>query len=358
MSNAIGTLFRLTTFGESHGLAIGGIIEGCPAGLVLDIDFIQQQLDKRKPGSYALASERKENDKVTLLSGVFEGKSTGTPIGFIIYNEDKQSADYDNVRCAYRPSHADYTYDMKYGFRDYRGGGRASARETACRVAAGAVAKLLLQHAGIRIKAYVSAIGNVKVQKKYTFAELEGEEFSALNCPEKQASEAMENLIAEVKAKGDTLGGVIHCVASGVPAGLGEPVFDKLQASLAKAMMSINAAKGFEYGEGFAAASMLGSEHNDALQAMKNVVNSVTNHSGGIQGGISNGEEIYFTVAFKPVATIKQAQQTVNNKNENVVLQMEGRHDTCVVPRAVAIVEAMTALTLADFMLLNRTAKL
>lgn len=358
-ANTFGTLFRLTTFGESHGAALGGIIDGCPAGLVIDLEFIQQELDRRRPGQSDITSPRNESDTIEILSGVFEGRSTGTPIAFEIRNQDHHSFDYDHLRDAYRPSHADYTYDSKYGFRDYRGGGRSSARETLSRVAGGAVAKLLLQHSGIQVKAYVSSIGEVNVEHEFTIHQLEDIEMSPVRCPDKTASAKMIELITQLKKEGDTTGGVITCIINGVPPGLGEPVFDKLQADLAKAAMSINTAKGFEYGEGFNAPSMRGSTHNDIFVAGgQGEIKTKTNHSGGIQGGISNGSDIVFKVAFKPIATIQQSQPSVNNKGENIVLAAKGRHDVCVVPRAVPIVEAMAALVIADHLLRNRSSRL
>jgi len=358
-ANTFGTIFRLTTFGESHGAALGGIIDGCPAGLLIDLDFIQGELNRRRPGQSEFTSPRNESDRVELLSGVFEGKSTGSPIAFIVRNKDQQSHDYDHLRDAYRPSHADYTYDSKYGFRDYRGGGRSSARETLSRVAGGAVAKLLLDQSGIKVKAYVSSIGNVYIENELTPAQIDETENSPVRCPDKEASAEMVQLISDLKREGDTTGGIITCIISGVPAGLGEPVFDKLQADLAKAAMSINTAKGFEYGEGFNAPSMRGSTHNDIFIASKQGdIKTKTNHSGGIQGGISNGSDIVFKVAFKPIATILQPQASVNNQGESIVLEAKGRHDVCVVPRAVPIVEAMAALVIADHLLRNRSSRL
>ncbi len=358
-ANTFGTLFRLTTFGESHGTALGGIIDGCPAGLIIDVEFIQQELNRRRPGQSNLTTSRDESDAIEILSGVFEGRSTGAPIAFEIRNRDHHSFDYDHLRTAYRPSHADYTYDVKYGFRDHRGGGRSSARETLSRVAGGAVAKLLLQHSGIRVTAFVSSIGGIQAANELTTNQLEGIELSQVRCPDADASEKMVELINSLKVEGDTIGGTITCIISGVPPGLGEPVFDKLQADLAKAAMSINTAKGFEYGEGFRAAAMRGSEHNDIFVAGgEEGIKTATNHSGGIQGGISNGNDIVFRVAFKPVATLQQSQPSINSKGENIVLAAKGRHDVCVVPRAVPIVEAMAALVIADHLLRNRSARL
>ncbi|MFN8134584.1 MAG: chorismate synthase [Bacteroidales bacterium] len=358
-ANTFGTIFRLTTFGESHGIALGGIIDGCPAGLHIDVEFIQQELNRRRPGQSEMTTPRDEKDAIEILSGVFEGRSTGSPIAFEIRNKDQHSSDYDHLKNAYRPSHADFTYDSKYGFRDYRGGGRSSARETLSRVAGGAIAKLLLLHSGIRVKAFVSSIGEVKSEKGFTIDQLDKIEESLVRCPDTEASDRMIDLITRLKKEGDTTGGVITCIIDGVPPGLGEPVFDKLQADLAKAAMSINTAKGFEYGEGFNAPSMRGSTHNDIFTANeKGEIRTVTNHSGGIQGGISNGSDIIFKVAFKPIATILQAQQSVTNTGENIELAAKGRHDVCVVPRAVPIVEAMAALVIADHLLRNRSAKL
>jgi chorismate synthase len=358
-ANTFGTLFRLTTFGESHGTALGGIIDGCPAGLGIDMEFVQKELNRRRPGQSEMTTPRDESDIIEILSGVFEGRSTGSPIAFEIRNRDHHSFDYDHLRNAYRPSHADYTYDSKYGFRDYRGGGRSSARETLSRVAGGAVAKLLLQHSGIQVKAYVSSIGEVNVAHEFTMAQLDKIEASPVRCPDPDASAKMVELITELKEEGDTTGGIITCIITGVPPGLGEPVFDKLQADLAKAAMSINTAKGFEYGEGFRAPSMRGTTHNDIFVAdSQGDIKTMTNHSGGIQGGISNGSDIVFRVAFKPIATIQQSQPSVNSKGENIVLAARGRHDVCVVPRAVPIVEAMAALVIADHLLRNRSARL
>jgi chorismate synthase len=348
-ANTFGKIFRLTTFGESHGIAIGGIIDGCPSGLVIDLEFIQSELNRRRPGQSEMTTPRDESDEIEILSGIFEGRSTGTPIAFEVRNKDYQSFDYDQLRDAYRPSHADFTYDSKFGFRDYRGGGRSSARETLSRVAGGAIAKLLLKEAGITVKAYVSSIGEVNTAKEFAIDQLENIELSPVRCPD----------INKLKKEGDTTGGVISCIIDGAPAGLGEPVFDKLQADLAKAMMSINAAKGFEYGEGFKAPAMRGSVHNDYFIAdSSGKISTASNHSGGIQGGLSNGATIFFRVAFKPVATIKQQQPSVNRKGEPIVLEARGRHDVCVVPRAVPIVEAMAALVLADHLLRNRSARL
>ncbi len=358
-ANTFGTLFRLTTFGESHGPALGGIIDGCPAGLIIDTEFIQHELDRRRPGQSEITTPRDESDTIEILSGVFEGRSTGTPIAFEVRNKDHHSFDYDHLRDAYRPSHADYTYDSKFGFRDYRGGGRSSARETLSRVAGGAIAKLMLKESGIQVNAYVSSIGEVDAERVYSADELGEVELSPVRCPDLKASEKMVELINQLKTEGDTTGGVITCIIEGVPAGLGEPVFDKLQADLAKAVMSINTAKGFEYGEGFRAPTMRGSAHNDIFTADgQGKISTATNHSGGIQGGISNGAVIIFRVAFKPIATIKQSQPSVNRQGENIILPSKGRHDVCVVPRAVPIVEAMAALVIADHLLRNRSARM
>lgn len=357
MGNTFGKLFKLTSFGESHGSMIGGIIEGCPAGLEIDKDIIQKDLDRRKPGQSKVTSSRKEDDKVQLLSGIFEGKSTGTPIGFLIPNINSKSKDYSNIKDVFRPSHADYTYEEKYGLRDYRGGGRSSARETACRVVAGSIAKQLLNNYGVKISAYVSSIGNIFADEKKVDLNKDYDS-NIVRCPDPNASNKMINLITDLKSKGNTVGGQIKCVISGVEAGLGEPVFDKLHADLGKAMLSINAVKGFEYGSGFNASKMTGAEHNDEFIVENGNVSTKTNNSGGIQGGISNGEEIYFKVAFKPVATIMSKQNSINKEKNNVELSVKGRHDPCVVPRAVPIVESMAAIVLADHLLRNRTSKL
>jgi chorismate synthase len=357
MGNTFGKLFKLTSFGESHGSMIGGIIEGCPAGLEIDKDIIQKDLDRRKPGQSKVTSSRKEDDKVQLLSGIFEGKSTGTPIGFLIPNINSKSKDYSNIKDVFRPSHADYTYEEKYGLRDYRGGGRSSARETACRVVAGSIAKQLLNNYGVKISAYVSSIGNIFADEKKVDLNKDYDS-NIVRCPDPNASNKMINLITDLKSKGNTVGGQIKCVISGVEAGLGEPVFDKLHADLGKAMLSINAVKGFEYGSGFNGSKMTGAEHNDEFIVENGNVSTKTNNSGGIQGGISNGEEIYFKVAFKPVATIMSKQNSIDKEKNNVELSVKGRHDPCVVPRAVPIVESMAAIVLADHLLRNRTSKL
>ena len=351
--NTFGTLFKLMTFGESHGEAIGGVLEGCPSGLPLDTDAIQTELNRRKPGQSAIVTQRKEADEVEFLSGVFEGMTTGTPIGFAIRNTNQKSQDYSHIKESYRPSHADYVYDRKYGFRDYRGGGRSSARETASRVVAGAIAKQFLK--GININAYVSQVGDLKMDKDYRSLDFSLVESNPVRCPDPAMAKRMEDYIKQVRKEGDTIGGIISCVIQNVPVGLGEPVFDKLHAELGKAMLSINAVKGFEYGSGFEGVKMRGSQHNDPYNADGS---TKTNHSGGIQGGISNGMDIYFNVAFKPVATIIQAYETIDREGNTVQAQGKGRHDPCVVPRAVPIVEAMAALVLADYVLINRTIKL
>jgi chorismate synthase len=347
--NTFGTLLKLTTFGESHGEAIGGILDGVPAGVNLTIEAIQADLDRRRPGQSDLTSPRQESDVVQFLSGLYEGKTTGAPLAFVIPNTNRKSEDYDHLSQAYRPSHADFTYDQKYGFRDHRGGGRSSARETAIRVVGGAIAKQLLPN--ISIQAYVSSVGHLSLTKPYTELDLSTTESSAVRCPDQAVAQEMETYIRTVQAAGDTVGGIISCVIKGVPAGLGEPVFDKLHAELGKAMLSINAVKGFELGSGFAGSMQLGSEHNDVFLPNGS---TLTNYSGGVQGGISNGMDIYFRVAFKPVATLMQDQQSVNKQGEIITIEGKGRHDACVVPRAVPIVEAMAALVIADFTLRQR----
>ncbi len=356
--NSFGTLFRLTTFGESHGTAIGGVIDGCPAGLIIDQGAVQQALDRRRPGQSPLTTQRKERDKVEWLSGIFNGKTTGTPIGFLIASDDQKSADYAHLATTFRPSHADFTYHQKYGHRDYRGGGRSSARETACRVVAGAVATQLLEMQGLKIAAYVSAVADVKVTENYVDIDLSARYDSIIRCPHQPSADKMIAAIEAARDSGDSLGGIITGVIQSVPVGLGEPVFDKLHADLAKAMMSINAVKGFEIGSGFAGTQMRGSQHNDEFYLSEGHVRTKTNRSGGVQGGISNGEDIYFRVAFKPTATLMQKQNTVNLAGEEVLLEGKGRHDPCVLPRAVPIIEAMTALVLADHYLRNKTAKI
>lgn len=359
MGNTFGHTFRITTFGESHGKAIGVTIDGCPAGVEIDHAFIQRELDRRRPGQSKITTQRKESDTAQILSGIFEGKSTGTPIALLIPNEDQRSRDYEYIKTAYRPSHADYTYDAKYGFRDYRGGGRSSARETAARVASGAIAKLLLkQAAGIHIQAFVSRVAEIGLEKPYTELDLSRAEDNLIRCPDAETAARMIELIDETRKAGDTVGGIVSCVAKNIPAGLGEPVFDKLHADLGKAMLSINAVHGFEYGSGFAGTYMRGSGHNDLFEASAGPIRTQTNRSGGIQGGISNGEDIYFNVAFKPVATIMQTQDSVNQEGAYAEVKGKGRHDPCVLPRAVPIVEAMTALVLADHWLRNRHARM
>lgn len=356
--NSFGTLFKLTTYGESHASAIGGILDGCPAGLSLDLEKIQLQLDRRKPGQSNITTQRKESDKVVFLSGIFEGKTIGTPIAFQIQNEDQKSKDYSHLKSTYRPSHADYVYHEKYGHRDYRGGGRSSARETACRVVGGAIAEQLLASYGVAINAFVQQVGAIKIEKSYESLNFEETFKNKVRCPDPLVAENMIQHIEAIKKEGDTIGGVIQCVIQGSPVGLGEPVFDKLHADLAKAMLSINAVKGFEFGSGFSAAEMRGSEHNDVFYQAEDRIRTKTNRSGGVQGGISNGEDIYFRIAFKPIATLMQKQQSVNEKGESVELEGKGRHDPCVVPRAVPIVSAMAALVLADHLLRNQSAKL
>lgn len=355
--NSFGHIFRLTTFGESHGEALGGIIDGCPAGLRIDRAFVQAELARRRPGQSHIVTQRNEADEVQFLSGIYEEVSTGAPIGFIIRNENQKSKDYDHIGDAYRPSHADYTYEKKYGLRDHRGGGRASARETVSRVVAGAIAKLLLAQSGIRLFAYVSQVQHIRLNKNYNEINPAQIESNSVRCPDEQVANEMIALIEQTRKQGDTLGGLVTCAALRVPAGLGEPVFDKLHADLGKAMLSINAVKGFEYGAGFGSVNFRGSELNDIF-VYRDGVRTETNHSGGIQGGISNGEDIYFNVAFKPVATIMQKQRTVNRSGEEVILQGKGRHDPCVLPRAVPIVEAMAALVIADHLLLAKTSSI
>ncbi|MFC0262450.1 chorismate synthase [Fontibacter flavus] len=358
MGNSFGRIFRISTFGESHGLGLGVVIDGCPAGLPIDEDFIRSEMQRRKPGQSKITTQRKEEDDFQILSGVFEGKSTGTPIGMVIMNTDQKSKDYSHIADKFRPSHADFTYFEKYGIRDYRGGGRSSARETAARVAAGAIAKMMLRHYGISVQAYVSQVGDLKLEKSYQELNLDLTEENIVRCPDSEMAEKMIDFIDEVRKSRDTVGGIVSCVAKGVPAGLGEPVFDRLHAELGKAMLSINAVKGFEYGSGFEGVKMRGSQHNDAIHQVEGKVRTKTNFSGGIQGGISNGEDIYFNVAFKPVATIMQDQDSINEAGEAVTVSGKGRHDPCVVPRAVPIVEAMAALVLADYLLISRTNKL
>jgi chorismate synthase len=350
--NTFGNIFKLTSFGESHGAAVGGVIDGCPARLELDMGFIQNELDRRRPGQSSITTPRKETDKVEFLSGVFEGKTTGTSIGFIVRNENQQSQDYQDLKDVYRPSHADFTYQQKYGIRDYRGGGRSSARETIARVVAGAIAKLYLKKIGITITAYTSQVGTVVLENDYTKYDLNTIENTPVRCPDAEKANEMIELIKKVQSEGDTIGGVITCVIKGTPVGLGEPVFGKLQAVLGSAMLSINAVKGFEYGMGFDV-SRRGSEVNDALFNDNATISTKTNHSGGIQGGISNGQDIYFRVAFKPVATIFSEQKTVDIRGNETVIKARGRHDACVLPRAVPVVEAMGAMVVLDYWLLK-----
>ena len=347
--NTFGTLFKLTTFGESHGEALGGILDGCPPGLELDLQAIQAELDRRKPGQSAIVTQRKESDEVRFLSGIFEGKTTGASIGFMLSNTDQKPQDYSHIKDQFRPSHADYVYEKKYGIRDYRGGGRSSARETVSRVVAGAIGKQVLKD--VRITAFTSSVGDIFIDKPYQALDFSKIESNPVRCPDEATAEKMEARIREIRKEGDSIGGTVTCVIQNVPIGLGEPVFDKLHAELGKAMLSINAVKGFEYGSGFCGAKMKGSEHNDLYNSDGT---TKTNLSGGIQGGISNGMDIYFRVAFKPVATILQKQQALDNQGNLVEMQGKGRHDPCVVPRAVPIVEAMAAMVLTDFYLINK----
>jgi chorismate synthase len=358
MGNSFGNLFRIHTYGESHGKALGVIIDGCPAGLPIDEAFIQSELDRRKPGQSKITTQRKEADEFEIVSGVFEGKSTGTPISIIIRNQDQKSKDYSHIADKYRPSHADYTFQTKYGIRDYRGGGRSSARETVARVAAGAIAKLFLRNHNISFHAYVSQVGHLKLDKDYTQLDLTRIEDNILRCPDAEMAEQMIQLIDQTRKNRDTIGGIVTGVIQGVPAGLGEPVFDKLHAEIGKAMLSINAVKGFEYGSGFDGVKLNGSEHNDVFYTDNNTVKTRTNYSGGIQGGISNGQDIYFNVAFKPVATIMMDQESINEAGDAVTVEGKGRHDPCVVSRAVPIVEAMAALVIADYLLISETNRI
>ena len=373
MRNTFGNLFTLTTFGESHGVAVGGVIDGFPAGIEIDMDFVQNELNRRRPGQSHITTSRNEADKVEFLSGIFEGKSTGTPIGFEVRNTNQHSQDYENMRCLFRPSHADYTYHEKYGIRDHRGGGRSSARITIARCVGGALAKLALRQLGISVTAYTSQVGNIALDRDYHKYDLTTIEDNIVRCPDQGKAKEMEDLIASIKAEGDTIGGVIACVIQGCPVGLGEPEFDKLHAQLGAAMLGINAVKGFEYGEGFEGVTTRGSEQNDVFVPAKQTsteesaretptgdkpITTTTNHSGGIQGGISNGQDIYFRVAFKPVATILTEQHTVDLEGTPTLLKARGRHDPCVLPRAVPIVEAMAAMVILDNYLLNKTVKL
>ncbi len=355
--NSTGKLFTFTSFGESHGKGIGGIVDGCPAGIYLDEVFIQNELDRRRPGQSSLSTPRKEADRVEFLSGIFEGKSTGTPIAFLIRNTNQQSADYHHLKDVYRPSHADYSYQQKYGIRDHRGGGRSSARETAGRVVAGAIAKLVLKNIGVSIQAYTSQVGHIACTQSIEEVDWSQVESNSVRCPQKEVADRMISYIEELKGEGDSIGGIITCMARGVPAGWGEPVFDKLQARLAEAMLSINAAHGFDYGGGFQTVNLKGSEINDAFEYRNAKVATKSNYSGGIQGGISNGETIYFRVLFKPVATIAKQQDSLNSELRPVKLEARGRHDPCVLPRAVVIVEAMAAITLLDLYLQSKASK-
>lgn len=358
MRNTFGNIFTLTTFGESHGPAIGGVVDGMPAGIDIDMEFIQSELNRRRPGQSKITTSRNEADQVELLSGVFEGKSTGCPIGFIVRNTNQHSNDYENMRDVFRPSHADYTYYNKYGIRDHRGGGRSSARITISRCVGGALAKLALRQMGINITAYTSQVGDIAVSHNISTLDFNEIERNPVRCPDPDKAQEMEQLITEVKAEGDTIGGIITCVVKGCPVGIGEPEFGKLQAMLGAAMLGINAAKGFEYGEGFGCVTSRGSQQNDIFTSNNNKVSTLTNHSGGIQGGISNGEDIYFRVAFKPVATILQEQPTVDKNGNRTSLCVHGRHDPCVLPRAVPVVEAMAAMTILDNIILNNCTKL
>lgn len=355
--NTIGNIFRLTSYGESHGVAVGGVIDGCPAGIEVDFNFVQSELNRRRPGQSKITTPRKEDDTVEFLSGIHDGKTTGAPIGFAIRNENHHSSDYDNLKDLYRPSHADFTYTNKYGHRDHKGGGRSSARETIARCVAGAIAKLALKKLNIDITAYTSQVGGVKLDKMYTEYDFSKIEDTPVRCPDAESAQKMIELIEEVKSKGDTIGGVITCVIKGTPVGLGEPVFGKLHAGLGSAMLSINAVKGFEYGDGFDV-NHRGSEVNDVFYNDNGKISTKTNHSGGMQGGISNGQDIYFRVAFKPVATILMHQNTVNKAGEEVDLKARGRHDACVLPRAVPIVEAMAAMVILDYYLLSKKDRL
>jgi chorismate synthase len=357
-NNTFGNLFRLTSFGESHGKAIGGVIDGFPAGIVIDMDFIQQELNRRRPGQSAITTARKEADEVEFLSGIYEGVSTGCPIGFAVWNTNQHSNDYDNMKDVYRPSHADYTYTEKYGIRDHRGGGRSSARETIARVVAGALAKLALRQPGIQITAFTSQVGPYILEKDYTQYDLTRIEENSVRCPDQELAAKMADYIYKIKGEGNTIGGVISCVIKGCPIGLGQPVFGKLHAALGNAMLSINAVKGFEYGQGFGSMEQKGSEQNDIFYNENGKIALRTNRSGGIQGGISNGEDIYFRVAFKPVATVLMEQPTVDRLGNETILKARGRHDPCVLPRAVPIVEAMAAMTILDYYLLNKTTRL
>ena len=352
--NTFGNIFRLTTFGESHGEAIGGVVDGMPAGIDIDLDFIQQELNRRRPGQSKITTSRQEADQVEILSGVFEGKSTGCPIGFLVRNTNHHSQDYENMRCLFRPSHADYTYYNKYGIRDHRGGGRSSARITISRCVGGAFAKLVLRQLGVSVQAYTSQIGSIALDRDYRKYDLSLTETNAVRCPDADKAREMEALITQMKAEGDTLGGIITCVIKGCPIGIGEPEFGKLHAALGAAMLSINAVKGFEYGEGFDGVTARGSEQNDVFCSQEGHITTKTNHSGGIQGGISNGQDIYCRIAFKPVATILTGQETVDIEGNATTFKAQGRHDPCVLPRAVPIVESMAAMTILDYILLRK----
>ncbi|MDD6141627.1 MAG: chorismate synthase [Bacteroidales bacterium] len=356
--NEFGIIYRLTSFGESHGAAVGGVVDGMPAGVAIDVDEVQRQLNRRRPGQSAIVTQRKEKDRVRFLSGIFEGVTTGTPIGFVVENEDHHSNDYSNIRDVFRPSHADYTYTSKYGIRDYRGGGRSSARETIARVVAGALAMQALSQIGVTVTAYTSQVGDIALDNDYSRYDLSTIESNDVRCPDADAAARMHELIRQVQSEGDTIGGTVTCVVKGVPVGLGEPVFDKLHARLAYAMMSINAAKGFDYGMGFDGVGNRGSQMNDAFTCTDGRISTVTNRSGGIQGGIANGEDIYFRVAFKPVATLLRDVETIDKDGRPTTLHARGRHDPCVLPRAVPIVEAMAAMTIFDMYLLNRSARM
>ena len=354
MSNTFGKIFKISTFGESHGIAIGVIIDGCPAGIEINKDIIQKDLDRRKPGQSKITTQRKEDDKLQILSGVFDGKSTGAPISILINNKDQKSSDYNHISTSFRPSHADYTYHKKYGTRDFRGGGRSSARETANWVSAGSIAKQILSQTGIKISAYVSQVGSLKLKKNYKLLDLTNSEKNIVRCPDNEYSKKFIDIIDNARKNNDTIGGVITCVIEGCPVGIGEPIFGKLHAELGRAMLSINAVKGFEYGSGFKGVEMFGSEHNDMFEVKENKVSTKSNNSGGIQGGISNGQDIYFNVAFKPVSTIMKDQKSISSENEKVIIKGKGRHDPCVVPRAVPIVEAMAANVLVDLYLQSK----
>ena len=354
MSNTFGKIFKISTFGESHGIAIGVIIDGCPAGIDINKDIIQKDLDRRKPGQSKITTQRKEDDKLQILSGVFDGKSTGAPISILINNKDQKSSDYNHISTSFRPSHADYTYHKKYGTRDFRGGGRSSARETANWVSAGSIAKQILSQTGIKISAYVSQVGSLKLKKNYKLLDLTNSEKNIVRCPDNEYSKKFIDIIDNTRKNNDTIGGVITCVIEGCPVGIGEPIFGKLHAELGRAMLSINAVKGFEYGSGFKGVEMFGSEHNDEFEVKENKVSTKSNNSGGIQGGISNGQDIYFNVAFKPVSTIMKDQKSISSENEKVTIKGKGRHDPCVVPRAVPIVEAMAANVLVDLYLQSK----